>query len=360
MPAAPRRRTLLVALLVLAVVAALVVGGNTVWRRTHRTPMQQALALVPAASLRVSFTDWDLVRRTLHADLGAKPSASRIDAFLSKAYDADLSAASSIDGSGPALEGKYGFGPATAQWEAYAQSPRGATMVLRPRDGTDFDGLARRLRKLGYDAPSTPDGVWRGGADLVAALDPTLSPELQYVVLLKDQDVVVTSDTAAYAKVAAKAARGDGPTVDSVAGVSSMAARVGRPTDAMTWTRDFACSDLAMSKADDNDQQVADQLVQRAGGVTPLSGLTMAMLPSRTLQVVQHFETDEEARRNLRPRATLAVGQAVGRSGSFSDDFRLTRSSAVDSDVLLDLHPRRSDSFVLSALYDGPVLFATC
>ncbi|MCW2817899.1 MAG: hypothetical protein JWR42_686 [Marmoricola sp.] len=360
MPAAPRRRTLLVVLVALVVVAALVVGGSAVWKRTHRTPVQQALALVPAASLRVAFTDWDLVRRTLHADLGSAPSASRIDAFLSKAYDADLSAASSIDGSGPALEDKYGFGPATAQWEAYAQSPQGATMVLRPRDGTDFDGLARRLADLGYAKPKDGDGVWKGGVDLVASLDPTLTPELQYVVLLEDQDVVVTSDTAAYAGLAAKAARGDGATADSVAGVAQMASRVGRPTDAMTWTRDFACRDLAMSQADDTDQQSAERLVQQAGKVSPLAGLTMAMLPGRTLQVVQHFETDDEARRNLRPRATLAVGEAVGRGGSFSDDFRLTRSRAVDSDVLLDLRPRRSDGFVLSALYDGPLLFATC
>ncbi|MCW2866543.1 MAG: hypothetical protein JWR20_731, partial [Marmoricola sp.] len=308
MPAAPRRRTLLVVLLVLAVVVALVVGGTVAWKRSHRTPMQQALAMVPAASLRVGFTDWDLVRRTLHEDLGSDPSASRIDGFLSKAYDGDLSAASSIDESGPALEGKFGFGPATARWEAYAQGPDGATMVLRPRDGTDFDGLARRLADLGYTKPKTDDGVWKGGVDLVASLDSTLSPELQYVVLLKDQDVVVTSDTSAYAAVAAKAARGDGPTADSVAGVSEMAAQVGRPTDAMTWTRDFACTDLAMSQADDDDQQTADQLVQRAGGVTPLAGLTLAMLPGRTLQVVQHFETDDEARRNLRPRALLAVG----------------------------------------------------
>ena len=55
------------------------------------------------------------------------------------------------------------------------------------------------------------------------------------------------------------------------------------------------------------------------------------------------------------------VGPALGRGeGSFDDDFELTRSRAVGSDVLLDLRPRTDDGFVMSALYDGPLLFATC
>ena len=36
-------------------------------------------------------------------------------------------------------------------------------------------------------SPKDEDGVWRGGADLVAQIDPTITPELQYVVLLADQ-----------------------------------------------------------------------------------------------------------------------------------------------------------------------------
>ena len=56
----------------------------------------------------------------------------------------------------------------------------------------------------------------------------------------------------------------------------------------------------------------------------------------------------------------LAVGEAVGRGGSFADDFELTRSRALGSEVVLDFEPRSESGFVLSALYDGPVLFATC
>jgi hypothetical protein len=355
-----RARALVVAALVLVLVAGLLVVGVVVWRRAHRTDLQEALGAVPASSLRVGYTDWAAVRRALHAHLGDTPDSKAVEGLMSKAYDRDWSAVSSIDEAAPFLQEKFGFSPATAQWEAFAQGRRGATMVLKVADGADFDVLAGNLRSAGYRKPDHDDGVWKGGADLVAGLDSTLSPEVQYIALLRDQGLVVTSDTLGYATASAKVASGDAASFDGVAGVEDVADRLGTPVNAMVWGQDFACSDLAMSSAADDDQAAATTQVQQAGGVTPLSGLGMAMRPDRTLSVVAHFEDSERAQRNLRPRAKLAVGEAVGRGGFFSDNFRLTSSKAVGDDVLLALRPRTRTGFVLSALYDGPVIFATC
>ena len=195
---------------------------------------------------------------------------------------------------------------------------------------------------------------------MVVEIDPTITPELQYVVLLADRGLVVTSDTAAYAAEAARAASGDSPSLGEDDGVAALADQLGEPANALVWSDDFACDDLAMSHADSDDQAKAAQLVRKAGGVSPLDGLAMGMEPDRTLRVVAHFEDADRARKNLRPRARLAVGEAVGRGGAFSDSFRLTGSRAVGSEVVLDLGPREKSGFVLSALYDGPVLFATC
>ena len=267
------RRTVLVvvavALAVVMVVGAVVVG-TLVWHRFHRTPLDDALHRVPASSLRVSFTDWAVVRRTLGAHLGASPSDSKIEAFMQKAYDTDFSAASSINDSAVAMQDNYGFSPANAQWETYAQGRKGATMVLKPADGTDFGVLADNLRTIGYRKPKTDDGVWRGGVDLVAQLDPTLTPEMQYVVLLKDQGLVVTSDREAYAVQAAAVAKGDGKSLASTGKVDGLDDTLGRPANAMLWSGDFACEDLAMSQADQDSQTQADDLVQKAGGVTPV------------------------------------------------------------------------------------------
>jgi hypothetical protein len=357
------RRLVIAALaivLVAGLVAGLVVVGAVVWKRTHRTDLEQALGLVPASSQRVSFTDWAVVRQRLKAHLGDTPDQKAIESLTQKAYDSDYGAASSIDESAAALQENFGFGPATAQWEVYAQGKQGATMVLKVAKGADFDVLADNLRSAGYDAPKPDDGVWQGGVDLVAGLDPTISPELQYVALLADRGLVVTSDTAEYAASAAKVASGEGSSFAGVDGVSDLAGRLGDTANAMLWGKDFACSDLSMSQADEDAQENAEAKVRQAGGVTPLAGLAMAMLPDRTLRVAAHFEDSDQAEENLRPRARLAVGEAVGRGGSFSDDFTLIHSKAKGSDVVLDLRPKTKTGYVLSALYDGPVLFATC
>jgi hypothetical protein len=351
---------LLVAALVLVVLAGLVVTGTVVWKRQHRTDLQRALASVPASSLRVGFTDWGVVRRSLKADLGDTPDREAVEGFIERAYDSDFAAASSIDEAAAALQSKFGFSPATAQWEVFAQGRQGATMVLKVPDGSDFGILGDNLRSAGYTRPGKTDGVWKGGADLVAGLDPTLSPELQYVSLLEDQGLVVTSDNAQYAASSAKVAAGDGGSFASVKGVGDLAEHVGEPANAMIWGKDFACTDLAMSRADEDAQSQAETRVRDVGGVTPLTGFAMAMQPDRTLRVAAHFEDSDRAKKNLRPRAELAVGEAIGRGGSFADDFELTSSRAVDSDVLLDLEPRTKTGYVLSTLYDGPLLFATC
>ena len=350
----------MVAALVLMAVAGLLVVGVLVWKRATRSDLDEALGAVPASSLRVGFTDWTVVRSRLHAHLGDTPGSAAVTGLMQKAYDSDFSAASSIDESAAALQSKYGFSPATARWEAYAQGRKGATMVLKVADGTDFGVLAGNLRSIGYGKPKTADGVWQGGADLVVAIDPTLTPELQYVVLLADRGLVVTSDDASYAASAARAASGAAASFSGVPGVGDIANRLGDPANAMLWGQDFACTDLAMSQADDTAQADAANRVRQVGGVTPLAGLAMAMEPDRTLRVVEHFENSERASKNLRPRAQLAVGEAIGRGGSFSDDLSLFSSRAVNNDVLLDLRPRAKTGFVLSALYDGPVLFATC
>lgn len=357
---APRGRSLVIALLVLAVVAGLVVVGVVIGKRLNRSTLEQALRLVPASSLRVGFTDWDVVRTRLDADLGDTPDRDAVEGLMQEAYDSDFAAASSIDESAAALQEHFGFGPATAQWEAFAQGRKGAAMVLKVREGSDFGVLAGNLGSAGFAEPKEDDGVWEGGADLVAGIDPTISPELQYVVLLEGPGLVVSSDEADYVASAAKVAAGDAGSFASVDGVRDLAGRLDDPANAMVWGKDFACTDLAMSSADTDAQAQAETRVQEVGGVTPLSGLAMAMAPNRTLRVAAHFEDSDRAEKNLRPRAELAVGEAIGRGGSFADDFELTSSKAVDSDVILELRPRDETGYVLSALYDGPVLFATC
>jgi hypothetical protein len=353
------RRTALVVATAVVAVLAVAVGART-WHDANRTDFSEALDTVPRSTLRLAFTDWTAVRRQLGLPTQTNPSDATIERLTTKGYDTDLSAASSIDESSAALQEHFGFSPATAQWEAYAQSRAGAAMVVRMPDDFDMDRVTAHLDDLGFTRPSTPTGVWKGGIDLVAAIDPTITPELQYVAVLADRHLVVTSDRESYAKVAAASALGRRDSLGDLASARDLVGKLDEPAAAMFWSRDFACSDLAMSQADDDGQARADELVSGAGGVTPLTGLVMAMAPDRTLTVSEGFEDDGQAKDNLRPRAKLAVGEAPGRGGSFSDDLRLVSSRTDGAAVVLELKPKERTGFVLSALDNGPVLFATC
>lgn len=357
---AGRGRTIALTVILVVVLGTLVTVGARFWADRNRTDLRRALDVVPSSTLRLSFTDWSAVRSALRSHPGNDPSDAAIDDLISRGYDRDLTAVSSIDDSAKALQEHFGFSPATMDWEAYAQGRSGATMVVRMPDGFDFDTVTRKLASAGFTRPKHDDGVWNGGIDLVAALDMTITPELQYVAVLADHHLIVTSDTESYAKRAAAVAGGHGRSLGDVSSVRDAVAPLDEPAAAMVWAEDFACSDLAMSQAATDDQDTANALVAKAGELTPLSGLVMALDPDRTLTVSELFESRRAAKENLRPRAELVVGPAPGRGGSFSDDLRLTRSHTDGSTVQLVLRPREKTGFVLSALDSGPVLFATC
>ena len=355
-----RQRTVAVTAVAVVVLAAVVVIGNRILGERNRTDLSRALDVVPSSTLRLSFTDWSAVRDALGPELGDDPDAEAIGDLISKGYDRDLTAVSSIDESAVALQQHFGFSPATMSWEAFAQGRSGATMVVRMPDGFDFDDVEHKLTGLGFTKPKKDDGVWLGGTDLVAAIDPTITPELQYVAVLADQHLIVTSDEEDYARKAAAVAQGNGRSLGDIDTVEDSVAPLAEPAAAMVWAKDFACSDLAMSQADADDQDSADALIEKAGELTPLTGLVMALGKDRTLNVSELFESGSAAKKNLRTRANLIVGPAPGRGGSFSDDLKLTRSRTDGSTVQLTLRPKEKTGFVLSALDSGPVLFATC
>jgi cbb3-type cytochrome oxidase subunit 3 len=351
-----RKRLTIALVAVLAVV--LVAGGWWWWRTAARTDLAEAAALAPADAERLSWTDWSGVRRELGAELSASSSASAQARFLDKGYDADLTSTSALLQSAPVLQKRYGFSPASADWELFSQSSRGAVVLLRMPDSTDFDTLGDGLEELGYGRPSSGTGVWRGGGALLASIGADLTPELQYVSLLADQHLVLTSDTAGYLAEADDAATGD-RSGDLDAGLAAVVDPTGDALSASVYTGDYTCSALAMSQADQTDQDQAAELVAQAGEVNPVDGFSMSVQPDRHVRVVLAFENDDQARTNADSRRALASGPAPGQGGDFSDRFSVASVTADGSLVRMDLVPRRG-TYVLSDLSSGPVLFATC
>lgn len=184
------RRRLWVAGSVL-VALALVVGGLLWWRgHDDRTSFAWAVGHAPAGTQRASWTDWAAVRAHEGVHLSTSSSTAELRRFLGRAFDDDLSSTSALVGSAPVLQQRFGFSPATVDWELFSQTEQGAVVMLR-LPSADLGSVPDRLRALGYREPSDAGGVWEGGPDLVAGLSADVTPELSYVAVDSDASLVL-------------------------------------------------------------------------------------------------------------------------------------------------------------------------
>jgi hypothetical protein len=348
------RRRLWIAGAVL-VTLALAVGGYLWWRGDDRTSFAWAVARAPSGTQRVSWTDWADVRRHEGADLGAGSSVADLRHFLNRAFDDDLSSTSALVASAPVLQQRFGFSPANADWELFAQSYQGAVVMLHlPAD--DLAAVTGHLRGLGYHEPGDSGGVWQGDPDLVTSIDASLTPELSYVAIDTADSLVLTSDSQAFLAVALQAVHGDGP---RATGLDAVVGDAGEPLSSAVYTGDYACGALAMAHAGAADQAQARRLLSAAGEVNPYSAFAMSDEPDGTVRVAFEFDGSDTARTNADTRAALARGPAPGQGGSFTDRFTVTSATARGKLVVLRLTPR-SGVYVLSDLSTGPLLFAAC
>lgn len=356
---APRRRPLLAGALVLLLVVGVTAAG-AVWWRGRGTELEQAAAWAPPTTERLSWVDWQAVRRDLGVDLDRDSDADALTDFLDLAYEADLSATSALVQSAPALQRELGLSPATIDWEAFTQSTDGALITMGTGD-LDLEALGEDLESLGWARPPADDGVWIGGVDLVAGLDPLLTPQLAFLAVLPDEGVVLASDEAAYVEDAVAAVRGDAEAgVEALGEVADALTSDGEPPLAASLlTGENACAELAMAQADDTAQAEAEALLDAAGEVHPYAAIGTALLPDGAGRVAMRFETDDQARTDADSRARLAVGPAPGQGGTFAERFALVEARAEGRTVVLDLDPAEG-AFLLSDLGAGPVLYATC
>ena len=347
-----RRAVAALAAMLVVVAAALVA-----WRVLAPTPpLATALSFAPDTTSRASWTDWEGVRRELDADVGADSSAEDVDAFVSDAFAADLSAMSALGTSAGTLQTQLGLSPATLRWELLAQSTEGAVEVLGVDEDTSFDDLARRLADLGWAEPEDDARVWVGGPDVLAGVGSRLTPELQHFALLPDRHVVLASDQAPYLERVLEVVDGD---ADAATDLADLASTLGEPLAAAVYDGAYACERLAMAQADDDAQAEADQLVAGAGGVHPLTGFAMGTLAGGDLRAVMQVEDADDAPGDADARAQLASGPAPGQGGDFTDRFEVAAAASEGREIILDLRPR-AGAYVLSDLTSGPVLFATC
>src|SRR5690606_15643911 len=109
---------------------------------------------------------------------------------------------------------------------------------------------------------------------------------------------------------------------------SDLTEAIGDPLAATLLLGDRACAELAMSHADPDAQAAARNLVEQAGGVSPVTGYAVALGPDEGLRVVFGFEDDERAERNARSRGALAGADDPAQYLSYPEVFELDDAQA--------------------------------
>jgi hypothetical protein len=342
--------------LALAVVAVVAVVTYVVWPRGSE--LERATALLPKETLRVAWTDWAGVREELDAT-GIDDTGPGAEKFLARASDRDLASASPTAASSMAIADAFGFSPLTSEWELLGQGPHGMVLILKLGDDADFGAIADRFEDTGFSRPdkdALSGGVWKGGPDVITNVPDLGDPVLQNVAFVEQDHLLVTSDAADYLADAMPAVKGDADGLD----LADLVDPIEDPLAAVGFASDYACEDLSMGAADEGGQALADQLVEQAGGVSPLTGYVAALRPGGRMTVVFDFETDKQAGKNAKSRRALAGMDDPGQLVSYPELFQVEDSKADGHRVVLRLKDVADDGFALTNTTEGPVLLAAC
>jgi hypothetical protein len=356
--------------LIAAVVLALAIASGTLIARGDddlRSPLSQALATLPAATLTANFTDWHLVRETVGAS-GVTSTASTAGQrrLLDAAYEDDLSAASALAGSALSMSKHFGWSVFDLEWEIFGQAREGAAIVAELTDDSDPDEVVAGLADLGYHEPETAaddGGVWLGGPDLLATIDYSLSPLLQNVAVLADRDLVVMSDRPSYTEQTVDTIVSGSDKLADVRDVTATAAPLAGSIAAVVHQAPRSCAVTSFDHASASDRELAAARIAEAGGLSNQQGLGFGIRDDDAglvLDVSMHFESPAAAEADRGPRTVLASGPAIGQGGTYDERFTLDETRVVGDDLVLALRPIGDQMSLVSDLASSPLLFPGC
>lgn len=227
-------------------------------------------------------------------------------------------------------------------------------------DDFDFGVAADVLTELGY--PAADDrGVRSGGPDLVATIEPGLTPQLGHLALLPEEQLIVTSDSSDYTAQAIAVVEGDIESLYDADPVGSMAAALGDSAVATAETvGDRACLSSGFAGAASSDRQLARQRITEVRGVNPLTVLALSTDTRGRLRVMMGLESADAADADVTARQRLARGEAPDQGETFDERFKVTTAEVLDAGIVLELTPVTGDAQLLSDFNRGGLLFASC
>ena len=309
-------------------VAAIALVGALAWifiPLHEPSPWRTAIAHAPAGADRYSWTDWAAVRTALH-----HPAATELE---NDAYNADLLETTALRGSSADLTA-MGLSLASVDSEMFVQRKTGDADVLR---------LNTSVNPASWTGWTKTGSYWTSPNSIA-------NPILAYAQVTDGGRTLVTANDPGYLTQAVGALRQSNPVPDTVSG---------SPLSAFTFSGDYVCSALALAHASATDQAAGQDLIAHAGQVNPILSYTLARNSATDVYVSMGFADGGQARTNAITRQNLAVGQAPGIGGRFTDIFTLDKATWSGKVATLHLTPVNG-SALMGMLSSNAVLFATC
>ncbi len=357
------RRTVLAVVVLLAAVAGGVVAASGA--PDPRPPLLAGLDALPADTETANLTDWERVRDLLDVPVGDADDPAVLRGVLSQGFSTDLVGASPLAGAAPVMAADYGWSVAAADWEAFGQSRDGAVVVV-DLGTVDPDVVVAGLDDVGYTAPTThrdTGGVWTGGPDLLASVDPALTPLLGYVAVLADDGLVLFSDDADYAAHVVSVARGEAASMAAEPDVAATVLRLSDDPVAVVHTGDRGCTVTSLRSASPDDRVAAQRLVAAGEPLVAYDALGLGLRLSddgSALDVAMSFADPAVAAAQERVRAALAQGDALAQGGTWAERFDRVDATVAGPVLVLTLEGADRRARLLSDLGTGGLLFASC
>ena len=330
-------------------------GGATPHR--HR-PGAARRPWLPADAERLSWTDWAGGRARARTPTSTRVLGGRASRLprpgLRRRPDLDLGAGRV----GGVLQERFGFSPATLDWELFSQSATGAVVLMGLPDDPTSTRSPTRSRRSGYTRPDDDDGVWeRRRRPARRDRRRRLTPELPVPRPRRRRRTWCWPATArAYLPVASWTSDDEGGPdgVDDV--VDGVRRRRCRPRSTPATTR---ARPWRWRRPTPTTRRRPTSWSTEAGEVNPLTGFAMAAQPDGDVRVALAFENDDQARTNADTPRRAGQRPGPGQGGDFADRFAVGSVTAEGTWSRWSWSRSRGPTSSRTSAA-GPVLFATC
>lgn len=316
-------------------------GQRLVGRADVRGPLPSALAVAPADTTVLGFTDWVRIRASGVADPDTR----------------DLATRSALSDIGEAVPMALGWSTDDIDWEAFVQDRGAGVLVAAPGGSLSWDEVESGLEEAGFDHDA--DG-WSATPQVLG--ETGLGDQFTAVRIVRSAGVLVAATAPEAADEVVRTATGRAPSLASVRQAADTAqALVGTDT-ALLQAGSLGCAAAAVPET---DRAAAEAAQAREGRLRAYSFAGRSLTdrggsgPSaQTVTFAMTFDDVATAREQAPVRERLAVGPFIGRTGQVEDELR-GPAATVDQATVALTFDRSADGTVLM-LGTGALLFAAC